>query len=345
MSKYVILAPGAFDYIKNKTGNMLIRYRQNEVMAVIDPRQAGKTAQKILGYGGSIPVISTFLEAREFEPDTLVVGNAPQGGRLSSLHRQEIELALKADCNIINGMHQFLNDDPALKALALKHNVSLWDLRRPPSPPHFPQGTWKNRKFPVLLIVGTDCDTGKMTTGWEIKEQLSKLGRNVHFLGTGQTGILLSGNGVPVDAVVGDFMAGEIEYALDQIDPQVDLVIVEGQGSLSNMLYAGVTLGLMHGAMPDYMVMTHEPARTKDVSDYKMASVDSVMKMHLDLIKHFKDSKFIGINLLTFGLSEAQARKSILEAEIEFNLPGADLVRFGGGNLINSIEKLIFTKV
>ncbi|MEE8335040.1 MAG: DUF1611 domain-containing protein [Candidatus Neomarinimicrobiota bacterium] len=341
MSRFVILAPGAFDYIKNKTGNMLIRYREKEVTAVIDPQKAGKTAGEVLGYGGSIPVIGSFEETAS-GVDTLVVGNAPQGGIISPFHRQEIEKAIKAGCHIINGMHQFLNDDPGISALAQKHSIKLSDLRKPPSPPHFPRGTWKDRKFPVLLIVGTDCDTGKMTTGWEIRQRLNQVGRNVQFLGTGQTGILLSGKGVPVDAVIGDFMAGEIEYALDQIEQEADLVIVEGQGSLSSMLYAGVTLGLMHGAMPDYMIMTHEPARTRDVSNYKMASVGMVMKMHLDLIKHFKDSKFLGINLLTFGLDKNAALKSILDTENEFKIPAADLVRFGPGKLINSIEKAVF---
>ncbi|MEE8436913.1 MAG: DUF1611 domain-containing protein [Candidatus Neomarinimicrobiota bacterium] len=343
MSQFVILAPGAFDYIKNKTGNMLIRYREKEVRAVIDPQKAGKTAQEVLGFGGRIPVIGTFEEA-DSAADTLVVGNAPQGGLLSPFHRQEIEKGIKAGCRIINGMHQFLNDDQSLSALALKHNVKLSDLRKPPSPPHFPRGSWKHRKFPVLLIVGTDCDTGKMTTGWEICRQLNQRGRNVRFLGTGQTGILLSGNGVPIDAVVGDFMAGEIEYALDRMGGETDLVIVEGQGSLSSMLYAGVTLGLMHGAMPDYMIMTHEPTRTKDVSNYKMASIGTVMNMHLDLIKHFKDSVFLGINLLTFNLDKEAALKSILDTENEFNIPAADLVRFGAGDLINSIENAIFNK-
>ena len=91
------------------------------------------------------------------------------------------------------------------------------DLRRPPAPPHFPKGSWKNRKFPVLLIVGSDCDTVKMTTAWELYQTLKKRDRKVEFVGTGQTGILLSGNGVPIDAVISDFMAGEMEYCLDQL--------------------------------------------------------------------------------------------------------------------------------
>ena len=128
--------------------------------------------------------------------------------------------------------------------IAKKNKAKIIDLRKPPSPPHFPEGTWKNRSVPVLLVVGSDCDTGKMTTAWEIKERLSAYNKNIEFIGTGQTGILLS-KGVAIDAVVADFMAGEVEYLIDKhIKSDTDLVVVEGQGSITNYAYSGVTLGL-----------------------------------------------------------------------------------------------------
>ena len=163
--------------------------------------------------------------------------------------------------------------------------------------------------------------------------------RDVRFVGTGQTGIMLGGYGVPVDAVVGDFMAGEIEYAIDKIGDQADLVVVEGQGSLTNMYYAGVTLGLMHGAMPDYMIMTDEPARTIDVSNNPMASIGDVMDLHLSLMKNFKQSRFLGMNLLTLKMDEDTALKEIKNLENEHILPTTDLVRFGDGKLIDRIEQ------
>ena len=193
----------------------------------------------------------------------------------------------------------------------------------------------------MLLIVGTDCDTGKMTTAWEITERLRKRGRDVRFVGTGQTGIMLGGYGVPVDAVVGDFMAGEIEYAIDEIGDQADLVVVEGQGSLTNMYYAGVTLGLMHGAMPDYMIMTDEPGRTIDVSNNQMASIGDVMDLHLSLMKNFKQSQFLGINLLTLKMTKDLALKEIKNLENKHKLPTTDLVRFGDGKLIDRIEQVL----
>jgi|TARA_B100000408_G_scaffold101_1_gene81 uncharacterized NAD-dependent epimerase/dehydratase family protein len=339
MPKFAILCPGAFDYILNKTGNMLIRYRHQDVCCVIDPEKAGLTAQDVLGFGGEIPVVSNFKEARDYSPNALLIGSAPQGGYINKDYRREITAAIQYGCDIYSGMHQFLNDDPELAPLAREKAVTINDFRRPPDPPHFPKGSWINRKVKVLLVVGTDCDTGKMTTGWEITERLKKRGRDVRFVGTGQTGIMLGGYGVPVDAVVGDFMAGEIEYAIDKIGDQADLVVVEGQGSLTNMYYAGVTLGLMHGAMPDYMIMTDEPGRTIDVSNNQMASIGDVMDLHLSLMKNFKQSRFLGMNLLTLKMDEDLALKEIKNLENEHKLPTTDLVRFGDGKLIDRIEQ------
>jgi len=318
---------------------MLIRYRPNDVCCVIDPDKAGSTAQNVLGFGGEIPVVSNFKVASGYSPNALMIGNAPQGGFISKYYRKEITAAIQFGCDIYSGMHQFLNDDPELATLARKKYIAINDLRRPPDPPHFPKGSWINRKVKVLLVVGTDCDTGKMTTGWEITERLKKRGRDVRFVGTGQTGIMLGGYGVPVDAVVADFMAGEIEYVIDKIGDQADLVVVEGQGSLTNMYYAGVTLGLMHGAMPDYMIMTDEPGRTIDVSNNPMASIGDVMDLHLSLMKNFKQSRFLGMNLLTLKMDEDTALKEIKNLENEHILPTTDLVRFGDGKLIDRIEQ------
>ncbi|SVB23630.1 uncharacterized protein METZ01_LOCUS176484, partial [marine metagenome] len=203
MPKYAILASGAFDYILNKTGNMLIRYEPQSVVAVIDKENAGRSVQDILGYGGNIPVVGSFEDSIQYEPDTLVIGNAPQGGFISSEYRAEILSAIKNNCHVISGMHAFLKDDETICATAEEYGVNLIDLRKPPNPPHFPKGSWRERNIPVLLTVGTDCDTGKMTTAWEISVHLKKRGWNAKFIGTGQTGILLGG-GVPIDAVTGD---------------------------------------------------------------------------------------------------------------------------------------------
>ncbi len=317
---------------------MLIRYFPDQVAAVIDPEKAGMTAQQVLGYGGDIPVVSTFKECQQFNPDTVLIGNAPQGGFIRPEYRVEILEAINSGCNIISGMHTFLIDDPEIRTVAENADISLRDLRRPPKPPHFPKGSWKTRKTPVLLVTGTDCDSGKMTTAWELTLRLREKGWDTEFIGTGQTGILLSGNGVPVDAVVGDFMAGEIEYAIDQVADHCDLVIVEGQGALTNMYYSGVTLSLMHGAMPDWIVMTHEPSRKLDVTDYPIVPLETVVQLHLDLMKPFRSTKFVGVNLLTHQMTEDAALDAINSVENQINKPVTDLIRFGNRQLIDAID-------
>ena len=340
-NRFVILCHGAFNYVKNKTGNMLIRYRTEEVVGVIDNTKVGETAHSELGYGGNIPVVESFDSCLASNPDTHVIGSASQGGFISDEFRKEIIKAIEFGCDIISGMHHFLNADKEIRELAKKHNITLTDLRRPPEPANFPKGSWKNRQIPVLLIVGTDCDSGKMTTAWEVAKRLRNRGKKVEFIGTGQTGILLSGKGVPIDAVKADFMAGEIEKLLDEVPSETELIIVEGQGSLTNQYYAGVTLGLLHGAMPDYMLMTHDPARPLDVTDYPMSSIREVMNLHLDLMKNFKQSKFVGINLLTVALSEEDAMSKIDSIQKEYGIGTTDLIRFGDGTLIDSLEELI----
>lgn len=340
MARFVILAIDTFDYLLCKTGNMLIRYRPSEVVAVIDPSKAGKTAQEVLGYGGSIPVVADFKAAAKYQPMTLVIGNAPQGGFIKPAVREEIVAAIRGGCDIINGMHHFLNADSEIRTLADRYQVKLTDLRRPPEKRHFSKGSWRTRKTPVIMVTGTDCDTGKMTTAWELSERLAARGWRPYFVGTGQTGILLSGHGVPVDAVVSDFMAGEVEYVIDQAQ-DTDVIIVEGQGSLTNMYYSGVTLGILHGCMPDFLIMTHEPHRELDVTDYPMVDLQFSMELHLKLMEPFKHSRFLGVNLLTFQDPEPIARRTIQDLENSLRLPVTDLIRFGDGPLLTAIENAL----
>ena len=137
-------------------------------------------------------------------------------------------------------------------------------------------------------------------------------------------------------------MAGELEHALELANDQMDLIIVEGQGALTNLYYAGVTLGLMYGAMPDYMIMTHEPGRTLDVSNNKMVSIGDVMELHLSLMKHFRPSQFLGINLLTYKMDKELALKEIKKIGSKYELPTKDFVRFCNDKLIDHIEQEIF---
>ena len=341
MSRFVVLAINSFNHIENKTGNMLIRYMQDEVVAIIDPEKKGLTSNDVIQIGGDIPVVGSFNDAKKYNPDHLVIGNAPQGGIVSNQMLIEIKEAIRNGINIVSGMHEFLSKDIHLKKLAEQSGSKIIDLRMPPSPPSFSKGSWRKRNIPVLLVVGTDCDSGKMTTAWEIKTRLSELNKKVKFIGTGQTGILLS-DGIAIDAVISDFMSGEIENLIDtKVANDTDLIIVEGQGALSNYAYSGVTLGLMHGCMPDYLIMTHDPSRSKDVMGHKIPDIKELMQLHIDLMSPFKRSSFIGINLLTYEMGEGIAKNTINEFESLYKLPTTDLIRFGDSNLIKSIYNLI----
>jgi len=341
VKRYAALVEGRFDFLYAKTANALLRYRPEEVVCCIDSENAGKTTNEVIKLGGDTPVVGSFEEAMDFNPDTLVVGVATQGGFLPDNMRQCVRESIESGINVICGLHAFLSEDEEFAPLADKHGVSITDLRKPPSPLPFSEGTWRTRKTPTLLTVGDDCDTGKMTAAWELKRQLEEKGKKVAFVGTGQTGILLGGFGVAVDAIVSDFEAGSIEAEIDRVGDDVDLIVVEGQGSISHMAYSGVTLGLLHGTMPDMLLMCHEPARDIDTFEHPMADFKEVMDIYVRLVQIFKPCEVMGLSLITHTESEDQAKTTIQNYSDKYGIPAVDLVRFGGDKVIeNLLSKL-----
>ncbi|HHZ98414.1 MAG TPA: DUF1611 domain-containing protein [Candidatus Marinimicrobia bacterium] len=337
VKRYAALVEGRFDFLYAKTANALLRYRPEEVVCCIDSENAGKTTNEVIKLGGDTPVVGSFEEAMDFNPDTLVVGVATQGGFLPDNMRQCVRESIESGINVICGLHAFLSEDEEFAPLADKHGVSITDLRKPPSPLPFSEGTWRTRKTPTLLTVGDDCDTGKMTAAWELKRQLEEKGKKVAFVGTGQTGILLGGFGVAVDAIVSDFEAGSIEAEIDRVGDDVDLIVVEGQGSISHMAYSGVTLGLLHGTMPDMLLMCHEPARDIDTFEHPMADFKEVMDIYVRLVQIFKPCEVMGLSLITHTESEDQAKTTIQNYSDEYGIPAVDLVRFGGDQVIDGL--------
>jgi uncharacterized NAD-dependent epimerase/dehydratase family protein len=176
-----------------------------------------------------------------------------------------------------------------------------------------------------------------MTAAWELKRQLEKRGKNVAFIGTGQTGILLGGYGVAVDAIVSDFESGAIEAEIDRVFGDIDLIVVEGQGSISHMAYSGVTMGLLHGTMPDMLIMCHEPARKIDTFNHPMVDFKEIMDLYLRLIRIFKPCDIVGLSLITHTEDENQAKETIGQYQNKYGIPSADFVRFGGDLVIDKI--------
>ncbi|MBV54754.1 MAG: hypothetical protein CMG27_03060 [Candidatus Marinimicrobia bacterium] len=341
MPKYAILAEGAFDYILSKTGNAIIRYRPEEVACVVDSKTAGKTAAEVLGIGDDIPVVASLQDALQYDPNAVLIGTAPPGGQLPQSWREMILMAIENRLDVVAGLHSFLSDDIEFSDLASKKGVHIWDLRKPPDPLPFSKGSWQTRKTPVLLTVGSDCDTGKMTAAWELKRELESRGVKAAFVGTGQTGILLGGFGVPVDAVVSDFVAGAIEAEVDKAAQDSDIVIVEGQGSVTHMAYSGVTVGLLHGCMPEMLLMCHEPDRKLDTFGYPMTPFHLVLEIYLKLLEPFRPTELVGISLMTPLFDETTAVERVKEYEEKFQVPTTDPVRNDMSTIAENVISLI----
>ncbi|MBI3193771.1 MAG: DUF1611 domain-containing protein, partial [Ignavibacteriae bacterium] len=306
--RIVILAEGKFDPLKSKTANQAIRYIPEEVVGVIDSTQAGKTAQQAIGFGGNIPIFSDLRTSLLQKPDTLLIGIAPTGGRLPDSWRRWIVEAIENKLNIISGLHTILSDDEEFKQKAIQHEVELVDLRKiSPEYEVVSKGLWKNRKAKTILTVGTECNAGKMTASLELHREFVRRGLKSDFLATGQTGMLLSGRGFAVDSIISDYVAGGIEHEIEKrISEGAEFIHVEGQGSLTHQGYSSVTLGLMHGTMPDAMIMVHHPVRVEDDYGFPMSDVKKLNALHEMILEPFRESKVVGIAVNTAMMTKQQ---------------------------------------
>ena len=259
--RYLILADGLFGPEESKTANACIRYTPERVVGIIDASKAGRTAHQVLGFGGDIPVVGTLEEGLAFGPNALVIGIAPAGGQLPEAWIQLLARAIEHGLDIWSGLHTFISDVPQLAALAVKHGIAIHDLRRPPAKLTVANGRVRDVDATVVLAVGTDCNIGKMTTQLQLLGALRARGIRTAFAATGQTGILVEGRGIGVDAVVADFIAGAAERLVLECAKDADLVLVEGQGSIIHPSYSGVTYGLLHGSLPHAQVMCAQPSR------------------------------------------------------------------------------------
>ncbi|UCF05692.1 MAG: DUF1611 domain-containing protein [bacterium] len=337
--RMVILADGCFSPLGAKTAVCLVRYVPEEVVAVIDSSKAPATVGGVLGWGGTIPVVANLDEALTANPDCLVLGTAPRGGMLPPNARRTIVAAIRSGLHIISGMHQFLGDDGELAALVREHGVTLWDVRKPPDDLGVSSGN-ECPFCPVILTVGSDCNTGKMTASMEITHALRAAGLKVGFAASGQTGIMITGRGIPIDRVVADFIGGATERLVCEAAPGMDVVILEGQGSLIHPGYAGVTVGMISGALPKGAILCHQPTRTM-VREYQIPipPLSRLVSIYECAIEGIKRVPVLGIALNTFDLDDRDAQAAIESAARETGLPAADPVRFTAGPLVTAIRR------
>jgi uncharacterized NAD-dependent epimerase/dehydratase family protein len=266
------------------------------------------------------------------------------GGALPAEWRWQLLKAIDSGLNIISGLHFFLSEDEELRTAAEKRGVTIWDVRRPPTENRVAQFIPHRAGSHTILLVGSDCAVGKMTAALELDREAQKRGLSSAFLATGQTGIMISGNGLPVDRIISDFVAGMVEQMVLDFSKEYDWVFVEGQGALNHPGYSPVTLGLVHGSMPDAMIFCHKAGATA-IEGYTYCPLPSLNRMiqlnedTISWVRPERPCKVVGLALVTHGLSEQEARDALKQAEDETGLPATDVLRFGAGNLMDALVR------
>jgi uncharacterized NAD-dependent epimerase/dehydratase family protein len=339
--RYLILADGLFGPETSKTANACIRYTPERVVGVIDATKAGRTSQDVLGFGGDLPVVATLDEGLALQPNALLIGIAPAGGQIPPEWVRLVARAIEHGLEVWSGLHSFLGDVPALAALAKQHAVNIHDLRRPPATLGVANGRVRHVHATVVLTVGTDCNIGKMTTQLQLLGALRSRGVRTNFAATGQTGILIEGRGIGVDAVVADFIAGAAETLVLECAKDADLVLVEGQGSIIHPSYSGVTYGLLHGSLPHAQVMCAQPSRTaiNRCEWVKIPPLLEFIRLSEQAATPLRPAPVIAVALNTYDLDEESARRAIETVERETGLPTTDTVRFDPAPVADAIAR------
>jgi uncharacterized NAD-dependent epimerase/dehydratase family protein len=335
--RLLILAEGkSGDAHFGKTGRGVMRYRPEEVVAVLDSERAGETE-------GGFPIVDSVNAALCFNPTTALVGVATQGGRFPPAWRELLKSCIAKGLDIENGLHEFISDDAELAELARRHNVRLRDLRKAPPGLNVPTG--ENLELPVttVLTVGSDCAIGKMTVSLELDREAKRRGIRSEFVPTGQTGIAIAGWGISVDAVVADFVAGAAEQLVVEGHRRGgELLLVEGQGSLLHPAYSGVTLGLLHGSAPHAYVLCHLAGQefVDDNPRFPMPPLGEIVELYEAISLRARPATVVAIALNTRDLDDDAARAAIEAAEAETGLPADDPVRYGAGKLVDAIDPI-----
>ncbi len=326
---YLMFLGDAKDQLAAKTAAGVAHWRPDVCLGQL--RMAGCNAD--LG----LPDMS--LEAaREAGVRTLVIGVANRGGVISEAWLEVLEQALKLGFDLASGLHNKLADVPRIADLAAAEGRQLFDVRHPTQ--SFEVGSGRKRPGKRLLGVGTDCSVGKMYATLALEREMKARGLAADFRATGQTGILIAGDGVSVDAVVADFISGAVEWLSPENEPD-HWDIIEGQGSLFHASYAGVSLGLLHGAQADALILCHEPTRPhmRGLPEYPVPPIHDCIQRNLEAARLTNSAAVcVGIAVNTSGLPEEEARRFLDETAEAHNLPAVDPVRNGVAPIVDKIQ-------
>ena len=336
--RMVVLVDGYTDTNTAKTAICVLRYRSEEVVAVLDRHGAGKTSDQLLGVGGAIPVVAALADAPA--ANTLLLGIAPPGGMIPAPWRQIVLEALGRGMTVLSGLHEFLADDPEFTQAAARHGAALVDLRR--NDEH--DVSHRRGIRPQCLRIQTianDCSSGKMVAAVEVARGLQRAGVDATFVATGQTGILVAGGGCAIDRVISDFVAGAAER-LVLANQHHAVLLLEGQGSLFHPRYSGVTLSLLHGTMPDGLLLCYEMGRKAvfGMPEVPLPPLRKVLDFYEAAANLMHPCRVIGLAVNGIKFPDAQVAAECARMEDEFQLPACDVIRHGPGKLVEAVRKM-----
>ncbi|MCB1355494.1 MAG: DUF1611 domain-containing protein [Maritimibacter sp.] len=279
----------------------------------------------------------TLAEAKAAGAKTLVIGVANRGGIISQAWIKVLVEALEEGFDLASGLHNLLRDEPDLAAVAKATGRALHDVRVPSV--KYPIANGVKRTGKRVLAVGTDCSVGKMYTALAMDREMKARGAKSSFRATGQTGILITGDGVPLDAVVADFMAGAVEWLTPDNDAD-HWDHIEGQGSLFHVSYSGVTMALIHGGQPDALVLAHEPTRAhmRGLPGYDLPTLEALRDMALPLARIANPAcEVVAVSVNTQHMGEDEATAYLADIEARMGLPATDPYRFGAAKLVDAL--------
>ena len=338
MTRRIAILTEGFNRPKDaKLGAGLVRFCPEDVVAVIDSQTAGQTCKATLGVGGNSKVLGSIDDVQN--ADMLFLGTAPPGGKIPKPWRPIILAAIERGMTIVSGMHEFLNNDPEFVEAAKTSGVELVDLRHTDES-EVATGTGFRDGCLRLHTVANATSCGKMTVCLEVVAGLLQQGIDAQFVATGQCGISIAGSGCPIDRVIADFVAGAAEK-LVRANQDHDVILVEGQGSLIDYRYSGVTLGLLHGCRPDGLIFCSQMGREQITADDQptkpMPPITDLMRFIETAANFVHPTRIIAVAVNGQGYTNEEVDAECRRIELETGLPTCDVFRHGPGRLVEAV--------